>query len=82
MPVWRDDWQGKGQVVVIAPRPPQQGEIRHAIVLLNEAQTEPIVTLTDSLGQPITVALPPDLLDGERRNVETTARLKILRSHP
>lgn len=77
MPVWRDTWDGDSQVVVIAPAPASGGAIRQAMVFLNEAQTQPTVTLTDSLGQPVTVDLPAKLLDGERRNVETFCTLKL-----
>lgn len=80
MPVWRDTWDGDSQVVVIAPGPASGGAIRQAMVFLNEAQRERTVTLTDSFGQPVTVDLPPDLLDGERRNVETFCTLSLKES--
>lgn len=77
MPVWRDDWDGDSQVVVIAPGPVRNGAIRQAAVLLNEGQREKTVTLTDAFGRRVTVDLPDDLLDGERRNVETLCTLQI-----
>lgn len=77
MPVWRDDWTGDAQVIVIAPTGPRNGFIRQAIVLLNEAQTEPTVMLTSESGDALTVTLPAGLLDGERRNVETNCALPI-----
>lgn len=78
MPVWRDDWKGESQIIVISPFDlTPEGRLFQASVLLNEAQAEAVVTVRDAAGRPFQVRLPRDLLDGERRNVETNTTLQF-----
>ncbi|KQR33119.1 hypothetical protein [Deinococcus sp. Leaf326] len=76
MPTWRDDWDGDPQVIVVAPGAPRGGVLRQAIVILNDAQTEALVTVANSLGQRVTFTLPPDLLNVEGGLLETNCILR------
>lgn len=79
MPVWRDCWEGNPQVLVISPfQPTPDGYLPQAIIVLDRAQEQEVVTVSRRHGAPISFAVPPELRDGERRNVESCIHLKLL----
>lgn len=61
--IWRDDWDGTPNVVILAEEGAQDGVIEDAVLFLLQDTPGP-VTVTDAAGQRLTVHLPDDLPEG------------------